>query len=63
MNIETDSTVDPICPHCGHAVRDSWELDFGTSEEYEHMCCECEKDFVITRNVSVDYTTMKKETK
>lgn len=45
------------CPYCGHKDRDSWEFggDEGSAEEQE--CGECERTFMVTRHVSITYTS------
>ena len=56
--IEHEYTDEPVCPHCGHVHRDSfeWEEDEGTQE-----CEQCGKAFVYTRVVTVDWCTSKAE--
>ncbi len=58
--IEHDHTRDPVCPHCGHAVRDAWEIPFGGEPEgveEGHECGRCEGVFDIQREITVRYTT------
>jgi hypothetical protein len=64
MSIDHEWTRDPVCPHCGHKVRDAWELGFGgsaegTEEDFE--CGNCEGIFDIERTITVSYTTVKKD--
>jgi len=46
----------PICPYCGYVEIDAWELEL-TDDESEHDCSNCERIYLITRNVSVTYTS------
>jgi transcription elongation factor Elf1 len=53
---------DATCPHCGYVVRDSWEINFQNSGgEVEMTCGECEKDFIVWRQIQVTYSTRPKE--
>lgn len=56
MNIEHEYTKNIVCPFCGYADKDSWEFnhDYG-----EKRCPVCDRDFIVSRNVSVDYSTIK----
>ena len=47
-----------VCPYCGYEHSDSWEYD---SDSGEAECDKCGKEFDYCRNVSVDYTTSRKE--
>ncbi len=49
-------STEPVCPHCGADVRDSWELFKGMEETVEHECGSCEKPFSITREVTFHYS-------
>jgi len=44
------------CPYCKHEQTDAWEFEDG-----EHQCGECEKEFNLTINHTVTYTTTPKE--
>lgn len=57
--IETEHTDNIVCPYCGHKDRDSWEVDLGPGLEGtgEVDCDSCDRTFVVTRNVTVTYTT------
>jgi hypothetical protein len=48
---------DPICPHCKHAQRDSWELGDIYDSGGEMECGECCKTFRAVRNISVSWRT------
>lgn len=52
--INHDYTSEPICPHCGRAVRDAWELGESTDE---HECGGCERLFSISRHIEVTWCT------
>lgn len=52
-------TSDVVCPYCGTKVTDSWELE----DEGEYFCDECDNEFDFVRNVSVTYSSGKKEQK
>ena len=51
--------ADPICPYCGKAYRDAWEIDFHGEMEgsTEITCGGCEREFFVERNVEVTYNT------
>lgn len=51
---DTDYTDEIVCPHCGYECSDSWEM-----EEGRHECGDCCRPFMVTRNVSVHYSTEK----
>jgi len=57
--IAHEFTMNITCPWCGHENSDSWEVDFGsgTSEIARLDCAKCEKIFLATRLVTVDYST------
>lgn len=54
---------DPMCPHCGHIIRDAWEINFGPGldGETELLCGHCESEFICERSTEVRYSTRKKE--
>ena len=56
---EHNHCPEPVCPHCGHKHRDAWDLSFdgGAEGECEIECGECGKDYIISRHVSVSYST------
>jgi predicted RNA-binding Zn-ribbon protein involved in translation (DUF1610 family) len=62
--IDTDYQSNATCPYCGHVDADSWEIDFGDfmDGEAEVDCPECGEPYIVTRNVTVDYSTRKKPT-
>lgn len=53
--INTQYTIEIVCPYCGYEFMDSWEeYDSGTTE-----CRECEKEFYFDRDVAVTYCSNK----
>lgn len=58
---ELRNNESPICPHCGHKQRDAWEIDFGPGMEGETeiTCGSCERDYIVSREVTVYYSTRK----
>jgi len=57
-DVDHKYTVEIVCPWCGYEHGDSWERseDDGTDN-----CDKCGKFFEWSRNITVDYTTEKKE--
>ena len=51
-----------ICPYCGEAVRDSWDLYGQPDKDYETKCANCEETFIYFRHiyVRVTFSTRKK---
>ena len=60
-NIDTEFTFEPVCPYCGHKEPDAWEIDFGPGldGDTETQCGSCEKEYFVSRNVTIDYSTKK----
>ena len=58
---DTEHRDAPICPYCGYARRDAWEINFGPGIEgqAEITCGRCEEDFAVQRNCTVTYSTDK----
>ena len=54
-------TREVVCPYCGHEDSDSWELPGDDGEIGETECGECERTFNYYRDITVTYTSMKKE--
>lgn len=63
MSTDTDYQSEIVCPHCGYAYHNSWEVDFGQGieGESEQDCPNCEKPFTATRHCEVTYSTTKKK--
>jgi hypothetical protein len=59
-DIDHEYTDEIVCPWCGEVHGDSWERH---SNEGEDDCQSCGKSFRWSRNVTVDYSTEKKEVK
>jgi hypothetical protein len=58
-SFDTEHRDSPICPHCGHAEGDAWEIDFGAGIEGDTTitCGECEMDYLASRHCTVTYST------
>lgn len=52
-------TDDPTCPYCGYVHGDAW--DWFTSDYQEVDCDGCGETFSCARDISVSYTSYKKE--
>jgi transcription elongation factor Elf1 len=63
MEINTAYTDFITCPYCGYEDRDSWEVDFGSSECTEIQCANCEKEIHVTKHISVSYSAYKPKKK
>lgn len=59
MEINHKYTSSIVCPYCGFEDGDSWELDSDGEDDYQ--CGSCEKEFSYERDISITYTTTKKE--
>ena len=48
-----------VCPYCGYVDKDSWELNLGPGLDGDGdvSCNSCGKDFFVSRNVTVTYST------
>ncbi|UOF76725.1 DNA-directed RNA polymerase subunit [Caudoviricetes sp.] len=51
-NFDTSQTDQVICPHCGYEYWDSWDMDNGA-----HVCHECGKEFQLTIQAIITYST------
>jgi predicted RNA-binding Zn-ribbon protein involved in translation (DUF1610 family) len=58
--IDTQYTNDPICPRCGKAMSDAWELDLG-DDELEYDCGWCGEPMLIHRDIDITYCTRVRE--
>lgn len=52
-------TEEPVCPHCGHIIKDAWDIQFRNQLSEQYQCGACEERFDIRQNVSITYTTSK----
>lgn len=59
---ETKMTTDPVCPNCGHAEPNAWEIDFGPGLDGDTTvaCGSCGADYFCSRIGHVFYTTRQK---
>jgi len=57
--MSTEYTCRPVCPYCGYTASDSWE--WGNDEDGEHECGKCEKTYLWSRHVTVDWSTRRAE--
>lgn len=56
-DIDHRLTRNIVCPHCGHEHRDSWEMPDGGDMD----CYECDREFRYSRDVTVTYSSSKKD--
>lgn len=61
--IDTDHTDSPVCPYCGHAELDAWEIDFGPGldGEAEVTCGACEREYTVQRHAYITYSSKAKQ--
>jgi DNA-directed RNA polymerase subunit RPC12/RpoP len=59
--IDTDYQRDITCPYCGWKDRDSWDYHMRDEDIIEVECGKCEKEFMASCHVTVDYSSWKKE--
>lgn len=57
--IDHEYTSKIVCPHCGYAHKDSCEFFDNGGECVESECWSCDKPMVVTRHVSIKYSTRK----
>lgn len=57
-NIIHEYTHKAVCPHCGYECEDSWEINDG-EDGYAgvYECGRCEKNYHVTRHLTVKYST------
>ena len=53
-------TDQAVCPYCGYADQDSWELGDGGEGSFETDCGECGLEYIVERHVSVSYSSKPK---
>ncbi|MFH1633913.1 MAG: hypothetical protein ABIG63_07855 [Chloroflexota bacterium] len=60
--IDTEYRDYAICPYCGYEERDSWEIDLGPGPEGdgEADCGRCGETYLVSRQCTITYTTVKK---
>lgn len=49
----TSHTNAPVCPWCGHVMKDAWEL----SDSQKTDCGECLKPIHVYRHAAITYNT------
>ena len=52
-----------VCPHCGYEDMDSWEVMSGEEDLGIIECGRCEKSFLASRIITIEYCTEKIENK
>ena len=59
--MEMKHNMAPICPYCGVAERDAWEINFGPygDGDTEIECGKCEKTYKAYRECTITYSTEK----
>ena len=58
--IEHDWELTPVCPYCGEEIEDAWEYGLGgDGASCEAECPECNREFRVTKYVTVRYLTEK----
>jgi hypothetical protein len=60
-SIDHDLANEPVCPWCGHVMRDAWELALEDCESAEEECADCERTFVVKVYRFARYSTTKRE--
>lgn len=61
-HIDCDGTDEAVCPYCGCVQEGSWEFFVDTSADSTVVSCDgCGKDFDLTRDISVSYSSSKRE--
>lgn len=58
---ETYCESEIFCPCCGYIYEIDDEYDLYCEGDHELECPECERDFVVTTNVSYSYDTKQRE--
>lgn len=58
-----ENAAQPICPHCGYAHRDAWEIYFGPGidGDADVTCGACGEEYFCSRDAIITYTSAKKE--
>jgi len=58
---DTEYTDCPVCPYCGRADKDAWEIDFdGIDGDAESSCGSCGEDYSVSRHCILSYSTLAK---
>ena len=61
--IDCEFTTFAVCPFCGYEDHDSWEIGDGGEGETSVNCGSCDEEFLVSRHISVSYSTCKIESK
>ena len=59
VEINCSYTSEIVCPYCGYMHRDSWDMWPNDREENDIYCHHCDRDFTVSRDVSITYTSYK----
>ena len=59
-DIDHDYTDDVVCPYCGNS-HDSTEFRADNVQETSYDCDECGKEFIVTMNIEVTFSTERKK--
>lgn len=54
--MRTDQTTQPVCPHCGHKMRDAWELEWD-NECISVDCGDCGREYIVCIQTTITYST------
>jgi len=59
--MEHSNETEIKCPYCNYVFSDSWDYDFEDydGDEIEIECGSCEKEFAVTRNITISYDCYK----
>jgi transposase-like protein len=57
--IDHDYTDSIVCPHCGAEHEDCGDWPWDSAEQCRTDCETCGKDFTVTRDFSISYSTKK----
>ena len=60
-DIDCDGTDEAVCPYCGHEHDCSHEFFESNRESTVASCGECGKDFNLSRDFSVTYSSSKRD--
>jgi transcription elongation factor Elf1 len=58
MKYDTTCTIFPTCPYCGIKMTNPLDIDF-TVEPTTIICDGCDKEYMVTKVITIDYTTYK----
>jgi transposase-like protein len=58
---ETDCEDEIYCPYCGELYEPDCEYELYEEGEHDLTCGECDKEFIVTVNISYSYDTKRKK--